>query len=49
MNYIADLQKIEQKIEVLDETSCDTLGDANQCLIKYDELKDEIILIIKNV
>ena len=49
MNYIADLQKIEKKIEVLDETSCDTLEEANQCLIKYDELRDEIILIIKNV
>lgn len=47
MDYIDDLHRIEQDLSVLDNTSYDTIEEANHCLIKYDELKDDIILIIK--
>lgn len=47
MDYINDLNRIKQNLSALDETSYDTIEEANHYLIKYDELKDNIILIIK--
>ncbi|SUB88446.1 Uncharacterised protein [Porphyromonas macacae] len=49
MDYINDLHRIEQDLSILDNTSYDTIEEANHCLIKYDKLKDDIILIIKRV
>jgi hypothetical protein len=49
MDYINDLYGIEQSLLVLDDTSCDTIEEANNCLIKYDNLKDDIISVIKRV
>jgi hypothetical protein len=47
MNYLNDLHRIEQVLSELDNTSYDTIEEANDCLIKYDKLKDDIISIIE--
>ena len=49
MNYWEELQKIEETFLTLDNSVCDTLEEANNCLIKYDKLKDDIMLIVKQV
>jgi hypothetical protein len=49
MDYLSDLHKIEQTLLALDDISCDTIEEANMCLIKYDSLKDDIISVIKRL
>lgn len=49
MDYLIDLHRIEQVLSILDNTSYNTIEEANDCLIKYDKLKDDIMLIIKQV
>ncbi len=49
MDYINDLHRIEQGLSVLNGTSYDTIEEANNCLIKYDEFKDDIMRIIGRV
>lgn len=49
MDYLIDLHKIEKALSILDNTSYDTIEEANSCLVQYDKLKDEIILIIRQV
>ena len=49
MDYFSNLHRIEQVLSVLDNTSYDTIEEANNCLIKYDELKDNVITIINQM
>lgn len=49
MDYFSNLNRIEQVLSVLDNTSYDTIEEANNCLIKYDELKDNVITIINQM
>jgi Na+/phosphate symporter len=49
MDYLNDLHGIEKVLLALDRTAYDTIEDANNCLIKYDSLKDDVISIIKQV
>ncbi|MDE5996841.1 MAG: hypothetical protein K2G77_01375 [Muribaculaceae bacterium] len=47
MDYIEELHRIEQEFSLLDDKSYNTIEEANRCLIKYDELLDHLVLIIK--
>jgi hypothetical protein len=47
MDYLNELHRIGNALSELDNTVCDTIEEANDCLIKYDKLKGEIISTIK--
>ncbi len=47
--YLVKLHEIEAGLSVLDNMSCDTLEEANDCVRKYDEYKDKIILIVRQL
>lgn len=49
MDYNERLQKIDQALSVLDNTSYNTIEEANRCLIKYDKLKDDVIQLVKQL
>jgi hypothetical protein len=49
MDYLSNLHGIEQTLLALYDTSCDTIEEANNCLIKYDNLKDDVMSVINQV
>ncbi len=48
-SYLVKLHEIEAGLSVLDNMSCDTIEEANNCVIKYEEYKDKIILVIRQL
>jgi hypothetical protein len=48
-DYLTDLHCIETDLLALDNTAYGTIEEANTCLIKYDQIKDDIISIIEQM
>ena len=49
MNYFDELYKTEKSLSVLDNTAYKTIEEANDCVLQYGKLKDNIISIIKQL